>query len=281
MSSPSGSDRRRAASVPIAPKTPESHSPIWPPTNTGARSGRPRAKPDDPSRPRLQGELGGGLVAPGTLEAERSDRRDDQMRVCAEDLAGCERGVLCHRRAAGPHDGVRRAEQGVQPCEIVRVLGIDHDALLRRVEEIEERAVAIGRDHRAGGRPSAQRIAVRWLDLDHLCAAVGEQLRAVRTPDPGREIDHSEPAERWCGGRLVRRARCRAASPSVGFGAPTTGSAQPPLGGNPSSLSFTARFRPASIVSLLSVARLPSSSSRSIPPIDSSHALSRLPMYSP
>ena len=52
-------------------------------------------------------------------------------------------------------------------------------------------------------------------------------------------------------------------------------------GGNPLSLSFTARFRPASIVSLLSVARLPSTSSRSIPPIDSSHALRRLPMYSP
>ena len=40
--------RLTAASVPMAAKRPESHSPIWPPTNTGARSGLPRASPTIP-----------------------------------------------------------------------------------------------------------------------------------------------------------------------------------------------------------------------------------------
>ena len=75
---------------------------------------------------------------------------------------------------------------------------LDDDALLRCVEEVEERAVGVWCDDGAGGRPSAQRIAVRRLDLDDLRATVGEQLRAVRARDPGREIDHAEPAQGEC-----------------------------------------------------------------------------------
>ena len=40
--------RRLAARVPIAAKSPASHSPTWPPTKTGARSGSPRASPMTP-----------------------------------------------------------------------------------------------------------------------------------------------------------------------------------------------------------------------------------------
>ncbi len=48
ISSPPGSRRRPAARVEMAPNTPETHSPIWPPTKTGARSGLPRANPTTP-----------------------------------------------------------------------------------------------------------------------------------------------------------------------------------------------------------------------------------------
>ena len=70
----------------------------------------------------------------------------------------------------------------MQLCEIVRVLGLGDDALLGGGQELEERTVALGRDHRARSRPPAQWVAVGRLDLDHLRPAVGQQSSCSTHP---------------------------------------------------------------------------------------------------
>ena len=102
------------------------------------------SQPHDRPGPRLQRELGGRLVAPGAVESERCDRGDRQVRVPAENLAGRQRRVLCHRGTAGPHGGVGRGEQSLQRGEALGARVLDDHALLRGVEEIEERAVGVG-----------------------------------------------------------------------------------------------------------------------------------------
>src|SRR5204863_2753435 len=65
-----------------------------------------------------------------------------------------------------------------------------------RVEVAEERrAVArVGRVARRGVR--AERVAAGRLDLDHVDARVGEELRAVRPGDLGAEVDEAQMRER-------------------------------------------------------------------------------------
>ena len=157
----------------------------------------PPRQSDDPAGPGLQRELGGRLVAPGTVEPERRDRRDDQVRVGAQHRTRVQRRLLRQRRALRPDDGVGRIQQSVQRVETAGVRAVDHDAALGGAEEVEERAVVVGGDRRPRGRPASQRIALGRLDLDDLGAAVGQQLRAVGAADPGREVDDPEPRERW------------------------------------------------------------------------------------
>ena len=58
-----GPDRAEDAGEPLPDLATDEHR-----CTVGSAAG----KPDDPSRPRLQRELGGGLVAPGALEPERA-----------------------------------------------------------------------------------------------------------------------------------------------------------------------------------------------------------------
>src|SRR3954454_13374689 len=143
---------------------------------------------------------------------------------------------------------------------------VDDDALFRRGEVVEQGAVGIGGDRRAGGRPAPQRVAGRRLDLHDVGATVREQLRGVGARDPRRQVDDAQARQRrlhWAG--VCRRPDWLSRH----------------SGGKRLSLSLTAVLSPASMVSDRNVAARPSTSSRSRPPIDSSHALSRLPMYSP
>ena len=134
------------------------------------------------SGPGLQRELGRGLVAPGALEPERRDRRDDQVRMRAEDLPRRQARVLRQPQSRGDHttasaeaSSVVAATRGSPRRRPASTTTLCFDAL----RKLNERAVGVGRNHRAGGRPAAQRIALGRLDLDDLGAAVGQQLRAV------------------------------------------------------------------------------------------------------
>ena len=73
------------------------------------------------------------------------------------------------------------------------------------VQEAEQRGAFIGVDGRAASRPRAPRIAVGWLDLDHVGARLREQVRAVRAGDADGEVEHSQVREPGQSFRHVRK----------------------------------------------------------------------------
>ncbi len=134
---------------------------------------------------RLQGELRPRPVRPRSAAPEGRDRQQRQRRESLRQLR-----LLDAAGREALHDqigaGDQRRDRGV-------LRSADHGAL-RRVEELEEGAVAAAQIG-TGRRPAAQRIAVRALDLDHVGAGVGEQLRAVGTGDLGGEVDYPDVAQ--------------------------------------------------------------------------------------
>ena len=198
-----------------------SHSPIWPPTSTGRPVRRAAPEPDDPARPGLQRELGGRPVAPRSVEPERRDRRDGQVRRGAGGSPpGASAGCSASREPVRPHDRVGAApaasstrSRSAWSSGSTTTLCFDDD------EEREQRAVVAGGDRGARRRPPAQRVALGRLDLDDVGAAVGEELGAVRAGDPGRQVDDDGVAT--------------AAGTSFGHSARAALLAQPPLGREP------------------------------------------------
>ena len=101
---------------------------------------------------------------------------------------------LGDRRSARPHHRVGRGQQVVDEFGVgLRVR--DH-AVLRPAQEPEQGSVAAAFDVSPRCRPSAQRVTLRRLDLDHLSAAVGQKLGAVRTGDAGGEFDDGVAVQR-------------------------------------------------------------------------------------
>src|SRR5581483_6982677 len=82
-------------------------------------------------------------------------------------------------------------------------VGRADDGALRLVQEAEQRAVAVA-EIRARRRPPSQRVAAGRLDLHHVRAGVGEQLRRVRARDPRGEVDHPDVAESLLHGVRLR-----------------------------------------------------------------------------
>src|SRR5581483_9954225 len=90
------------------------------------------------------------------------------------------------RGHAGPvpldeHVGVPREVECASA--VVIVLEVEHDAALVRVQAGEQLRIP------------AHRIASRWLDLDHVGAEVGEQLRRVRARAPHAEVQDPHAVE--------------------------------------------------------------------------------------
>ena len=124
--------------------------------------GQPAGKTHHRPRPRLEGELGGRVVAPRTLEPKWRDRRDDQVRMAS-------RGSRRVRAMPAPPTREPRDQTTASADARSWCSGCDDrrasqssttDTALRRSQEIEERAIVIGRDLGARGGPSAQRIAL-------------------------------------------------------------------------------------------------------------------------
>ena len=93
---------------------------------------------------------------------------------------------------------VRVGQQPAQDRRAVGALEVEAEAALVAVDREE-----IGGGPRPGldradprRTPAAGRIALRWLDLDHLGAEVAEQHRAVRPGQDRRAVDDAESGER-------------------------------------------------------------------------------------
>ncbi len=240
IASPAGrerADRGEEPRQPLADLTADVHRrPIGPAAG----------EPHDRARPRLKGEFRGGPVRPRPFEAERGDR-------CSRSGAGAPSGS---RRAPAP--GVRTRDE---PRDHTTVSAdsssswsdesspavVDVRRRRSRFDEcrkLKSAAVVARLDRRTRGRPPAQRITLGRLDLDDLGPAVREQLGAVRTPDPGGEVDDAAVRLRGCGPRACpgpARRRLRHRQPSSRRRRPDRLNRH--SGGKLLSLSFTARFR--------------------------------------
>ncbi len=140
--------------------------------------------------------------------AEALDRRHDHARVELVDvLPGQAHAVeRAGREILDQH--VAGLDQLVEHALALRVLGVDRDRALVVVEHGEvERVRALHVDQLA-----ARDVAdARTLDLDHVGAEPGEQLRAGRTRLHMREVENAHAVERLAGlaERLLRGRRQR------------------------------------------------------------------------
>ena len=237
---------------------PASHSPICPPTNSGARSCAPRPSPTTPPDHACRVNSVAGSVAHGP---SRPNGVIDVTVRCGMTL----RPVLAGENSSSAGDRRARATTPRRPRSPASratgstsssFAGIDDDAVLRARQEAEQRAVVAGLDVGSRCRPPAQRIAFGRLDFDDLGAAVGEQLRAVGAGDPDGQVDDGVAVE--------RRLHCVMSWSSSRFDLLSRNS-----GGNFASLSLTESARPASIAS---PSMKSPASGRTVPPIDSNIA---------
>ena len=85
------------------------------------------------------------------------------------------------------------------PVDVVIPGGIGDHTVFRARQEAEQCAVAAGLNGGARGRPVPQRITFRRLDFDHVGAAIGQQLGAVRARYSGGQINDRVAGQRRFG----------------------------------------------------------------------------------
>ena len=144
----------------------------------------------------LAGEVGRRPVAPRPVEPERAEGHDHGARVVAMQRRRGEARVAGDRAPRRPDHDLGVGHQRAHQLDVAIDPGSRDHAVLRGREEPEARAVLPWRQLRPGLRPPAQRIALRFLDLRDIGAAVGEQLGAVRAGQTGGEIDDPRAHER-------------------------------------------------------------------------------------
>jgi hypothetical protein len=133
----------------------------------------------------LDREIGGGPAGIRALLTEGRDREDDQSGEALAPLAPRERS-----RLEALHHEIRPLDQLEDGC----ITGLPDDGAFRAGEELEERSVLTG-EILMTGRPAPQRIALRRLDLDHVCAGIGQELRDVGARNAAAEVDHANSAQ--------------------------------------------------------------------------------------
>jgi hypothetical protein len=69
------------------------------------------------------------------------------------------------------------------------------------VDEIERKGPALGTDD-----PATQVVPVHWFDLDHLCAEIGKDRRAVRAGECAGDLQDADAREK-CRPRCVALGR--------------------------------------------------------------------------
>ena len=109
-----------------------------------------------------------------------------------------------HRRRTGVgEEDVGAGAELQQRLARRRLLQVEHEAALVAVELQIERAHVRALCRRAG---AAHQVAASGLDLDHVGAVVGEDLRRERAGDHRRGVDDAQPLER---GLAVLLGLCR------------------------------------------------------------------------
>ena len=174
-------------------------------------------------------EAGGGGRAAGALRdvlvdlavlvgarAEALDRGDDHARVELLDaLPGQAHAVeRAGREVLDQH--VAGLHQALEDLHALRVLAVDGDRALVVVQHGEIEAVGVGHVLQLAARDVAD---ARTLDLDHVGAEPGEELRAGRPRLHMGEVENADAFERAglpraCCDGFGSRSTCRCRSPS-------------------------------------------------------------------
>ena len=134
--------------------------------------------------PRLRGDdaLVGRVPGIGTASTPTAHRAVDEAGIVERQRRVVRTEI---RRLPGAERGDDDVGAGREPVEALAAPG---------GPEVEFDAALAAQPHRRGGE-SAERIAARPLDLDHLRAKVGEHHRREAARRPVAEIDHSEIGE--------------------------------------------------------------------------------------
>ena len=149
-------------------------------------------------RGRAAGALGDVLIDLAVLVrsgAKALDRGHDHLRVEAMDLLPGEAHAVEHAGAEILHQHVAALDQRGEDFLALRVLGVERDRTLVVVQHGEIQAVHVGNVLQLATRDVADAGA---LDLDHVGAEPGQQLRAGRTRLNVGEIKNTNALKRLC-----------------------------------------------------------------------------------
>ena len=170
------------------------------------------------------------LVGPG---AEALDRGDDHARVELVDVVPGQPHAVERAGREVLHQHVALLDQRIEHTHALRVLGVDGDRALVVVEHGEIEAVGVRHVAQLAARDVAD---ARTLDLDHVGAEPGEQLRAGRPRLHVGEVENAHAGERLAGLAVGLAARLRQTVADSPSWAPP---ASPPCG-----RIFSPRFSP-------------------------------------
>ncbi|MDT4875913.1 hypothetical protein FQZ97_1113170 [compost metagenome] len=118
------------------------------------------------------------------------DRTVDQSRVDFGQGRKAEAQAIHHTRTEVLQYDVGLFHEPADRREVLCILEIQRDALLSRIQLAEVRTLAFSQ-----GRPQAHVIPSGWLDLDHVCAQIGEQAAAVGAGHHDREIQNPQAGQ--------------------------------------------------------------------------------------
>jgi len=97
-------------------------------------------------------------------------------------------------------DHIALDDQLLEQATPLRVLEVDGDAFLVAIDAEEVRALAF-EERRT---PRARVVALpRLLDLDHACAHIGQQHRAIGTGEDAREVEDCDAVEWRHNGQMI------------------------------------------------------------------------------
>ena len=142
---------------------------------------------------RLQHGVVAGQAAQRAIGAEARDRAVDEARMPLRERVVAEAPLL-HRAGQEILDQhVGALEQAREHRLSGRLAEIERERALAAIDRGEVGGVAVLVERRA---EQARLVAERRLDLDHVRAVVGEHLRAQRTRQHARQVDHPNAVER-------------------------------------------------------------------------------------
>ena len=142
------------------------------------------------------------LVEPGPVPvrpalAEARDREHDERRVLLHQIVDRESEPREHTWPEVLHQHVGLRHERAEPGDVLAVLQIEGDRALRAVDRQEVDGLGVLPFTGERWPPAARVVArARLLDLDDLCAGVGEHHGRVRPCEGTGEVEDPDPCER-------------------------------------------------------------------------------------